>query len=161
GPQPQLIAEAVRSAIVPPPRELNPAISKDLAQIIVTALQRRKEARFQSARELQTALTRVLYSLPEIYDSQALSALMAVALPTLSPCDTRIAQGQSVVAPVVRPFPLQLDEKSRSLSPDTFLPSRESEATPKAERQRKSVVVVYGEVEGFAPLRKQLGEAEV
>jgi eukaryotic-like serine/threonine-protein kinase len=48
--------QAIAVAEVPPPRELNPKIDRAVEAVILRALSRRKEERFQSAEEMQEAL---------------------------------------------------------------------------------------------------------
>jgi serine/threonine protein kinase/predicted ATPase len=179
GPGNASIADAVRAAVVPNPRELNPQISPELARIITTALARKVEARYQSARDLQTDLTRVLYALPEIYDSAALAALVTRMLPSPTAPVPRLEPGgatPSMPSPLQPPPPgaevvaravdglMGAEAHARPISPDTFEPGQEpvaGAAAPRAVREKKSVVVVHGDLQGFSALRKHLPEDQV
>ncbi|MEM7048736.1 MAG: TonB family protein [Acidobacteriota bacterium] len=57
------VLEAVRECQVQPPREINPAINSDANRVLMTALAKDPEDRFQSASQLRDALEQVLYSL--------------------------------------------------------------------------------------------------
>jgi serine/threonine protein kinase len=52
--------EKVRNVEVPPPRELNPAVPEELERVVLQALARDKDERFQTALELHDALQNVL-----------------------------------------------------------------------------------------------------
>lgn len=55
-PTPVATIDAVRKAIIPPPREIVPSLPKALADICMKALAKEREDRFQSAAELRRAL---------------------------------------------------------------------------------------------------------
>ncbi len=58
----------VSSAVVPAIMSLNPEVPPELERVIYKALAREPDERFQSARELQVELTKILYGLGEIHD---------------------------------------------------------------------------------------------
>ncbi len=68
--------EKVRSAEVPLPTQFNPSISPGLERVLLKALARDPEARYQWASELQEDLMRFLLAGESIYSSKLLSAFM-------------------------------------------------------------------------------------
>jgi serine/threonine protein kinase len=71
--------EKVRNAEVPPPRGLNPAIPEGLERVVMKALAREAEDRYQWASELQEDLMRFLVQGDVIYASKHLSNFMKEA----------------------------------------------------------------------------------
>lgn len=73
--------QAVRSARIPPPTEVESNVPGDLSPIVMRALARLPENRFSTARDFQHALTRFLYAQEEIYDTAALASFLSQVLP--------------------------------------------------------------------------------
>jgi eukaryotic-like serine/threonine-protein kinase len=65
------VLHAVQERTVRPPSELNPAVDADLSGIVMHCLEREKGARFQTAQELERALSRYLATAAEETDVSA------------------------------------------------------------------------------------------
>lgn len=68
--------ERVRMGLVSPPSEKNSDIPKELDQIVLRALKRAPEKRYQSAGEMLRDLNQFAFSYGQAYDSQELSAFV-------------------------------------------------------------------------------------
>ena len=68
--------EKVRAAVVQPPRELNPAISEELEQVMLKALARDRDERYRTAAELSEALQPFLIDENTVYTAKKLAAFM-------------------------------------------------------------------------------------
>ncbi|NRA33946.1 MAG: protein kinase [Polyangiaceae bacterium] len=67
----------VRDGNVQPPSLYAPGVPEDLEAIVMRALSREKEDRFQNARDFAAALTRVLFQHKELVDSQVLEGVIS------------------------------------------------------------------------------------
>lgn len=74
GRTPEETMSRVEMAVVPDVQGINKNVPPQLEHVIYKALARLPEERYQSARDFQVDLTRVLYGLKEIHDSNTLSA---------------------------------------------------------------------------------------
>lgn len=68
--------EAVRTADIPPPTEVDKNVPAGLVPIVMRALERQPDKRYATARDFQHMLTKWLYSQEEIYDTGALAAFV-------------------------------------------------------------------------------------
>ncbi len=173
--------DAIRNAIVPRPREVDPSMPEELERIILQCLQRRAEDRFQTARDLHNALGRFFFQLGSeegtLYESGSLAQLIAQVVPQAEraricslapeelapapppsgtqgarPGTTEVTGAPSAAgAPRITPGTSITEEP---LAPD----SEPSQAGPSV-RERRSVVIVEGVLAGLPALRRQLGEA--
>src|SRR5690606_5264553 len=71
------LLQAVRSGQVEPPSTFARGVPGDLEAIVMRALERDPEARFQTARDLATAVTRALFHKQEVVDSHVLESVIA------------------------------------------------------------------------------------
>jgi len=71
------LLQAVRSGQVEPPSTFARGVPGDLEAIVMRALERDPEARFQTARDLATAVTRALFHKQEVVDSHVLENIIA------------------------------------------------------------------------------------
>ncbi len=78
----------VLSAVVPDVRSINSNVPEPLEHSIYKALARQPEERYETAREMQGELTRVLYGLSEIHDTTTVSEHLATVENKL-PSDSR------------------------------------------------------------------------
>jgi eukaryotic-like serine/threonine-protein kinase len=79
--------EKVRKGEVPSPRQLNPSLPRELARIVMRALARDRENRYQSALELHDALQSFLHSRGAPFHRKELSAWMLSQFPDEAACD--------------------------------------------------------------------------
>jgi serine/threonine protein kinase/tetratricopeptide (TPR) repeat protein len=73
--------EAVRTADIPPPTEVDKNIPEGLVPIVMRALERQPAKRYATARDFQHVLTKWLYSQDDIYDTGALATFVNRAAP--------------------------------------------------------------------------------
>src|SRR6187455_1274215 len=71
------LLQTVRSGQVEPPSTFARGVPSDLEAIVMRALERDPEARFQTARDLATAVTRALFHKQEVVDSHVLENVIA------------------------------------------------------------------------------------
>jgi tetratricopeptide (TPR) repeat protein/tRNA A-37 threonylcarbamoyl transferase component Bud32 len=71
------LLEAVRQASVRPPRHLDPDLPPELDAVVVRALARRPEDRYQTARELATEIARTLIERRELVDHTTVEEVLA------------------------------------------------------------------------------------
>ncbi len=92
------VLEAVRRSEIPPIADLAPDVPDELAQIVMRALARNPAQRYQTAKELQAALVRFLFShhsqSGEIVDSEALANFMEDLFPNHVPLESQIQAQQ-------------------------------------------------------------------
>jgi len=68
----EALLDIVRSGVVEPPSTYVREIPDELETIVMRALSEKRDERYQSARELQTAIARALFAKQELVDAQAL-----------------------------------------------------------------------------------------
>ena len=73
--------EKVRNVEIPPPDSINPNVTEELADVVMTALQRDPERRYQSALDLQEDLQGLLREQYEPFTRRELSAFMREYFP--------------------------------------------------------------------------------
>ncbi|MSP58873.1 MAG: tetratricopeptide repeat protein [Myxococcales bacterium] len=174
--------EAIRSALVPRPRDADPDLPEELERIILKSLARRAEDRFQTARDLQQALGKFFFSLGsqegEIYESGAMAAFVAQVVPQAERnriraleepqeaggVEARAAARRAVASSTEETSPTQPNDDELatgpSVTPTASVTSGDAGHLPlvAGPRERKNVVVVEGALGGLAALRRQLGE---
>ena len=140
---------AIRNGQVPRPRQLDPAIPAGFEDIILRALARRPEDRYQTARDLHRALGKFFFELSakegQIFESGAMAAFMARIVPReplLSGDDAEPA------VPDAEPEPAEAESRRPRQSTDPALLSR-----------ARPIVVIEGELAGVSELRRSVGES--
>jgi serine/threonine protein kinase/tetratricopeptide (TPR) repeat protein len=145
---------AVKNAQVTRPRDVDPAIPTELDAIIMKALARRPEDRFQTARDMHRALGKFFFELSaqegKIFESGAMAAFISQVVPRESFKKIPTPAPDSK-APKAEPS--QPNEAPKEAPPEA---TKEASSLPLSER--KHVVVVEGELSGVAALRRHLGE---
>jgi predicted ATPase/class 3 adenylate cyclase len=145
---------AIKNAQVPSMREIDPSIPDGLEAIVLKCLAKRPEDRYQTARDLHRALGQFFFALSgkegKIFESGAMAALMAQVFP----------EGERRAAASAPPP----DERPATPAPSTSRPSigrghdRDKDQLLQPA-ERKSVVIVEGELAGLRELRRNMGEA--
>ncbi|CAM4473232.1 serine/threonine-protein kinase [Corallococcus exiguus] len=118
--------EKVRNADIPLPREFNPNISAGLEKVVLKALAREPEDRYQWASDLQEDLMRFLLAGDAIYSSKHLSGFMKEAF---AEDMLREAEKMERYASVERPD--QIEHSGVTLPPPVVVP-------PRATSQKRS-----------------------
>jgi predicted ATPase len=140
--------EAVKNAQAPRPRAVDPQIPVELDEIIMKALARRPEDRFQTARDLHRALGKFFFELSasegKIFESGTLAAFVAQLAPAGAP--------EPAASPAALAAP-----GTDALRSDGATDAGPPPALPISER--RPVLVVEGRLSGMAAVRRQLGEA--
>ncbi|MFH1017911.1 MAG: serine/threonine-protein kinase [Pseudomonadota bacterium] len=54
--------EKIKECVVPPPTKYNPGVPPELEQVVLKALEREPDGRFESAQQMQSALARIFYT---------------------------------------------------------------------------------------------------
>ena len=167
----------VRSAVVPDIASLVEDIPEQLEAVLYKLLAREPEERFQTARELQSELTRVLYGMEDIHDSYTLSEYLAGAESWLdgkaSGLDAResghtdtirtniIRTAARTATTAERGNTIEMAMSRTPLTPviDGTDPGMEIAATPEIQaRSRKEAVIIAGELDGLLQLRSDIGQ---
>jgi eukaryotic-like serine/threonine-protein kinase len=148
---------AIKNAQVPRPREADPSIPDELDAIIMKCLQRKPEDRYQTARDLHRALGQFFFALSgkegKIFESGTMASFIAQVIP----------EGERLGGP---PAPRPDDEPAPHYNKDATPRPALGKSGGDRERdqllqpsERKSVVIVEGELSGLAQLRRTMGEA--
>ncbi|MCD6497288.1 MAG: protein kinase [Deltaproteobacteria bacterium] len=131
---------AVRRAEITAPSEDVPDIPPELERIIMSALARSPGQRYQSAREMQSALVQFLYSYRgadgQIYDSEALADFVEQVIPE---------RERAVMSAVVSASPA---ERPSQISESVLTGSHVTETSVELI-EKKKIVVVYGLLTGL------------
>jgi serine/threonine protein kinase/predicted ATPase len=154
----------VKSAVVPDISNLNADVPEQLEHLLYKVLARKPDERFQSARELQVELTRVLYSLGDIHDAMTLSShIRTVEAHTQDrDLDRHPPAGQTALTDVLTPgSPTTASVRTgvavdqTPVSEASLVNDGDGQSAPVQllARERKEVVVIAGEVIGLLELR--------
>lgn len=105
-----VVMRRIREGDVPAPRDLNPALSEELEQVVLRALQVRPEDRFQDARAFQAALLATLPEPPDRIGEQFSAFLKAAWAEEIGDRRRRLDEGTRVARAMweaaQRPAPL-------------------------------------------------------
>jgi tetratricopeptide (TPR) repeat protein/ABC-type molybdenum transport system ATPase subunit/photorepair protein PhrA len=163
----QELLEVVRSGQVEPPSLYARDVPADLEGIVMRALSRDREERFQSARDFASAVTRVLYQQREPVDAQVLEATIAplVSREHTSPGLVEAeADGRGESEHERSPEP---DDESESGPSAAGTQDRETGAGgavrplhDRAGREVRHVAIVRLRLVGFDALDAAIGEAQ-
>lgn len=151
------ILEQVRNPQIAPPSEVNPEVPKDVEKIVLRALQADREKRYQSARDLQLDIEKIIRKFAWSADSTALADFMRdLAAGKITAPAKKSPQEASIAAPVSPPTPSK-DQGAGSAPPPSTTktpekPGKQPEKKPKKaptpvappkkkEKKPKSVVM--------------------
>ncbi|MCA9671845.1 MAG: protein kinase [Myxococcales bacterium] len=137
--------DAVKRALVPRPRSLDEAFPAELEDIVLRALARDRETRYQTARDLQRALARFVHAQVDVHDAGALARLVNRIAPR---GDDMLGDLAVADQPTQPPFPraVALDDDEIAL------------ARAPGGREHKNVVLVAATVRGREAARREVGE---
>jgi serine/threonine protein kinase/tetratricopeptide (TPR) repeat protein len=152
--------KAVVSSDVPPPSAFEPEVPDDLERICMRALERGRDQRYGSAREMVGELTRHLYSSGEVHDAFTLTELIDDVRQAAPPPPGDADASRRLTMPTAR-VP-ELADIPVAGGAEVTVPERpkslESEGRDRARRtvsERKEVVCICGELTGFTELHRQ------
>ena len=162
------LLEAVRAGVVEPPSTFARDVPPELEALVMRALAKSPEDRFQTARDMSAAIARALFQKQELVDAAAVEATIA-QLMTREESSTGLSQppsaagdsmalgamGATVFPPVptAPPPPAPSDKKSDE--------GKDKKAGPRLAREVRHVAVVTLKLHGFATLERWVGQAGV
>ncbi len=154
------VLEAVRTGAVEPPSLFVRGVPPELESIVMRALQVERDNRFPNARELATAITRVLFQKQQLIDAQTLEGVIADFCPR-EPADIRLmdeddekpASGNrsSEVASGLS------KEQSRSTTGSAAGTLRGRSPASRTGREVRHVSLVHVRIQGRADLEAAIG----
>ncbi|RAL25090.1 hypothetical protein DL240_02425 [Lujinxingia litoralis] len=150
------VLSLVKNAVVPDIHLLAPALPSELEHLLYKTLSVRRDERPESTRELQRAMTRVLYGLDEIHDEVTLAQHLRDVSSGLveREADARaprvgLEESSSTVVGRTRVARAGASHHAREASGDL-------QTTPALARSRKEVVTIAGRLEGLGELQRKL-----
>ncbi|HUS67683.1 MAG TPA: protein kinase [Kofleriaceae bacterium] len=166
------VLDAVKSGVIPRPRDVNPEIPEPLDEIILRALTFRRDDRYQTGRDLQNALGRFQFdharATGQPFDSGNLAQYLAHALRPGS----RPATSRPPSSPPVSEAPVGASSEEEAATEMAPPPPRrrsqklsaemETAAEPERRegRERKHVLVLEGQICGAPALERRLGRRD-
>lgn len=153
---PEQTLSLVKSAVVPDIASLNRNIPGPLEHLLYKALARLPADRYSTARELQLDLTRVLYSLGELYDGVTTAAHLKRIESFLYRGETAELSLESE-ASEARTVATHATHLMSGSGGRTHIPTETSAAEPRVTRRRKEVVILAGSSYGLMELREKVG----
>ncbi len=147
----------VKSAFVPDLLDLNPNLPDELVELVYKSLAKNPDDRFATSREIQVALTRILYRLEDIHDATTVgNAVKEVG--RSAGVSTR-KNTNSITHTTLSPEPKVDTKPGTTLSPATPITRFiDSSPTELHTRERKEVVIVAGELMGLLELRNVMDQ---
>lgn len=161
--KPEDVLTLVRSCVIPEISTLREDVPLPLRSIIDRALSRAADDRYQTARELQIALTKFLFSVGEIHDAGSLADILQGNRDEFKKT-VHQAGKRSVTVTKVTATSVATEDTGGTLR-ETADGSRESAfprvGTPasmmvRSFRERRETIIVSGELLGISELRGQL-----
>jgi tetratricopeptide (TPR) repeat protein len=162
------LLEAVRAGVVEPPSMFARDVPPELETLVMRALAKNPEDRFQSARDMSAAISRALFQKQEFVDAAAVEATItqltsreesaagASQPPSVAGDSMALGMMGSTVFPPLptAPPPLPSDKKGADESKD-------KKGAPRMAREVRHVAVVTLKLHGFATLERWVGQAGV
>ncbi|HTM45502.1 MAG TPA: protein kinase, partial [Polyangiaceae bacterium] len=148
------LLEAVRAGIVEPPSTYATGIPSEVEAITLRALQKEPDARFENARDMASALARLLVQKQQLVDSHVVETTISEIFDRTS---TPTKEAMASERPVAEDDPLRSSEPVRGGPDDPLLSSRP--LREKAGREVRHVAVVTLRVHHLAALRQEIGES--
>src|SRR4051812_34643659 len=163
------LLEAVRLGVVEPPSTFARDIPPELEVIVMRALAKNPDDRFQSARDMSAAISRALFQKQEFVDAAAVEATIAQLTgrdetsPGVSqpPSEAGDSVALSALGPLsvpsARPAAVQQASRDRTGPGDT----KDRKAPARLAREVRHVAVVTLKLQGFATLERWVGPGGV
>src|SRR5258706_11282747 len=164
------LLEAVRSGVVEPPSTFAREVPPELETLVMRALAKSPEDRFQTARDMSAAISRALFQKQEFVDASAVEATIArlVARDETSPglSQPPSAAGDSIAlgamgstalprVPTGPPPPAHTAEQTGADAPT------DNKKATRLAREVRHIAVVTLKLHGFATLERRIGAVVV
>ena len=156
----------VKSAVVPDISNLNREVPERLECLLYEMLEREPDDRYQSARQLQVELTKVLYDLGEIHDAMTLARHLDAVSEHLGAAGDEESSG-TMRTSVLNTVP-EADGGAGTREADATTPPAETvfqeeagdgKPPAKAARQRKEAVFIQGDIDGLLELKSEIDQS--
>ncbi len=148
------LLEAVRAGVVEPPSTYVRGVPPELEAIVMRALSVERESRFATAREMATAITRVLFQKQQLIDAQTIEGVIAEFVPREPPepaHESKSSVGSADVSSAVR------DESRSSHSGESLSALHSKAPGARAGREVRHVTLVYLRIHGRTELETAIG----
>jgi serine/threonine protein kinase/tetratricopeptide (TPR) repeat protein len=163
------LLEAVRSGVVEPPSTFARDVPPELETLVMRALAKNPDDRFQTARDMSAAISRALFQKQEFVDAAAVEATIAQLVtrdetspgfsqpPSMGGDSVALGAMGSTALPRVptAPPPPQTAEQTGTDSPS------DKKTSPRLAREVRHVAVVTLKLQGFATLERWIGAVGV
>lgn len=171
--KPEEVLQLVRAGVVPELHTFRDDLPPELTRIVMKAVSPKQESRWDTARELQVALTRFLFSQTEIHDAATVSDRLAglrAIIDAEPPPDTAAAPRATLVAARTQTNPDTLPESRAGGSGDYHTHDTQNRyshtgktGTPTPSglgsfRERRDTFIIVGELMGLQELRSAVSD---
>ena len=154
-PEDEALLEAVRSGAFLPPSNHNPDVPSELEAIVLRALAKKREDRFQTARDMSGAIARALLAKQELIDNASVEATLIhllgrdLQMPTVPPgAESEMAQPHTMPA-------VPLARSTAGEAPTEGTPV--GKIPPRVVREVRHVAVVSLRIQGMEELETAQG----
>jgi serine/threonine protein kinase/tetratricopeptide (TPR) repeat protein len=157
------LLEAVRAGVVEPPSTFARDVPPELEALVMRALAKTPEDRFQSARDMSAAISRALFQKQEFVDAAAVEATIARLAPRSEPVTGSqhpSAVGDSMMAHAAMGatgLPRLPTGPPTSPTAEQTGDSPEKKPPPRASREVRHVAVLTLKLHGFKTLERWVG----
>src|SRR6266545_1110982 len=163
------LLDAVRSGVVEPPSTFAREVPPELEALVMRALAKSPEDRFQSARDMSAAISRALFQKQEFVDAAAVEATIAQLIsrdetsPGLSQPPSMGGDSLALAAlgSTALPRPSASPPQPSSTEQTGTYPPSEKKAAPRMAREVRHVAVVTLKLHGFPTLERWVGPVGV
>ncbi len=146
----EALAEAVRYGTVKPPREVDPTLPPQLDAVVMRAMAREPDARYQTAREMAAHIARVLLEAQQLIDNTSVEEAVTEVLGPHDPNDDGEMSVRTMAA---------VRKPRTAASVEATGGTAEQYPGTRIVREVRHVAVLKMRVEGLAALRQVQGEA--
>jgi serine/threonine protein kinase/predicted ATPase len=159
------LLEAVRAGVVEPPSTFARDVPPELEALVMRALAKNADDRFQSARDMSAAISRALFQKQEYVDASAVEATIARLAPrneSVSASQHPSAVGDSLAHAAMGATGLpRLPTGPPPTSPEQTGEGVEKKPPPRPSREVRHVAVLTLRLHGFKTLERWVGPSGV
>ncbi len=145
------LAEAVRYGTIKPPRSVDAAVPARLDALVMKALSRDVDERFQTARELAAAIGRVLLEEQQLVDATSVEEAMAKLLGRGGEDHDDLEMSVQTMAAVRKP-------RTSAVASEISAGTAQQYQSKRIVREVRHVAVIKLRLEGYDALREMQGE---